>query len=70
MLSRNQRYSLRYVPAAQSVLIGIAKTKRESMLAKDLKSALKLVVGSCVSLGVLIDSKEAKELESEIERGD
>lgn len=50
-------------------VLGIAKTKLPSLLAKDLKSAIKLVVGSCVSLGILIDSKEAKDIEKEIDSG-
>ena len=48
-------------------LVSIAKTKMPNLLAKDLKAALKLIVGSCVSLGVLIDNKEAKEIEIEID---
>lgn len=51
------------------ILISIAKTKMPDLLAKDLKSALKLIVGSCVSAGILIDSKEAKEIEIEISAG-
>ena len=50
-------------------IIAIADTKMPDLLAKDLKSAVKLIVGSCVSLGVLIDNKEAKELEIEIDAG-
>lgn len=50
-------------------LIAIAKTKMPNLLANDLKSALKLVVGTCVSLGVLVDSKEPKEIEIEIDNG-
>jgi large subunit ribosomal protein L11 len=50
-------------------LISVAKTKMPSLLAKDMKAALKLIVGTCVSLGVLIDNKEAKEIEIEIESG-
>src|SRR3989344_1285050 len=38
-------------------IIDIAKTKQSNLLAKDLKSAIKLIVGTCVSLGVLIDNK-------------
>jgi len=49
--------------------IAIAKTKIPDMLAKDLKAAVKLVVGSCVSLGVMIESKNAKELNEEIDSG-
>lgn len=50
-------------------LIGLAKTKMPDLLARDLKSALKLVVGTCVSLGVLVDNKEAKEIEADIDSG-
>ena len=39
------------------------------MLAKDLKAAVKLVVGSCVSLGVLVENKEAKDIEKDIDAG-
>jgi large subunit ribosomal protein L11 len=49
--------------------IKVAKTKHNHMLDKDLKSAVKSVVGSCVSLGVLVESKEAKEVEEEIDEG-
>ncbi len=50
-------------------VIGIAQTKLPNMLARDLKAAVKLVVGSCVSLGVLIEDKNAKEIEKDIDSG-
>lgn len=50
-------------------LISIAKTKHQNMLAKDLKAALKLVVGSCVSLGVMVENKNAKEVVADIDSG-
>jgi len=50
-------------------VVSVAKTKLPNLLAKDLRAAVKLVVGTCVSLGVLIDSKEAKEIEKEIDSG-
>lgn len=50
-------------------LIEIAQTKMPDLLAKDLKRAVRLVVGTCVSLGVLIDSREAKLVEQDIEAG-
>ncbi len=50
-------------------VISVAKTKLPNMLCRDLKSAVKTVVGSCVSLGILIESKPAVELEEEIEEG-
>ncbi len=50
-------------------VISIAQSKLPNMLAKDLKKAVRLVVGSCVSLGILVESKEAKETEKDIEAG-
>ncbi|MBX4212335.1 50S ribosomal protein L11 [Candidatus Pacearchaeota archaeon] len=50
-------------------IISIAQTKMSNLLAKDLKSAVKLIVGTCVSLGVLVDSKEAKDVEKDISSG-
>ena len=50
-------------------IVGIAKTKMPALLAKDLRSAVKLVVGTCVSLGVLIDNKEAKSVEKDVDAG-
>ena len=50
-------------------VVSVAKTKLPNLLAKDLKSAVKLVVGTCVSTGVLIDNKEAKDVEKEIDAG-
>lgn len=50
-------------------IIHIAKTKMPNLLAKDLKSAVKLVVGSCVSAGILVDNKPAKEIELDIDAG-
>lgn len=50
-------------------IISVAKTKMQNLLCNDLKSAVKLVVGNCVSLGVLIESKPAKEIVQEIVEG-
>jgi large subunit ribosomal protein L11 len=50
-------------------IISVAKTKMQNLLAKDLKTAVKLVVGTCVSAGILIENKSAKEIEKEIEEG-
>ena len=50
-------------------IIYVAKTKLPNLLCKDLRAAVKTVVGSCVSLGVLIESKPAVEIEQEIEEG-
>ena len=50
-------------------VISITKTKFPNMLSKTLKSAIKAAVGSCASLGLLIENKETKEIEREIEQG-
>lgn len=50
-------------------IISIAKTKFSNLLAKDLKSAVKSIVGTCASLGVLIENKPAIEVEKEIDKG-
>ncbi len=50
-------------------IISIAKAKSSNLLCKDFKSAVKTIAGTCVSLGVLIESKPASEIEQEIEDG-
>ncbi len=50
-------------------IISVAKTKLPNMLSKNLKAAVKTVVGTCGSLGVLIENKSAAEIEREIEEG-
>ena len=50
-------------------IISVAKTKMPNMLNKDLKSAVKSVVGTCGSLGILIENKSPKEVELEIDDG-
>jgi large subunit ribosomal protein L11 len=50
-------------------IISIAKTKLPNLLCKDLKAAVKTVIGSCVSLGILIENKPASEVEQQIDGG-
>jgi large subunit ribosomal protein L11 len=50
-------------------VVSVAKTKLPNLLAKDMKAAVKLVVGTCVSAGILIDNKEAKDIEKDIDAG-
>ncbi len=50
-------------------IISVSKTKLQNLLAKDLKAAVKSVVGTCVSLGILIENKPATEVEQEIDQG-
>ncbi len=60
---------VRIANASIEQIISIAKTKLPNLLCKDLKAAVKTIVGSCVSLGILIESKPAVEIEQEIEQG-
>jgi len=60
---------LQMANASIEQIISVAKTKLPNMLCKDLKSAVKTVVGTCVSLGILIENKSAVEIEKEIEEG-
>lgn len=50
-------------------IISLAKTKSQNLLSKDFKSAVKTIVGTCVSLGILIENKPAAEVEKEIDDG-
>ena len=50
-------------------IISIAKQKMPNLLAKDLKAAVKSVAGTCTSLGILIEGKNASEIGHEIEEG-
>lgn len=50
-------------------IISVAKIKHPNMLANDFKSAVKTVVGTCVSAGILIENKPAKDVINEINSG-
>jgi len=50
-------------------IVKIARMKKDSMLANDLKSAVKMVIGSCQSLGLLVESNEAKLTSQEVSEG-
>jgi large subunit ribosomal protein L11 len=50
-------------------VISVAKTKFPDMLCKDLNAAVKTVIGTCVSLGILVEGMRASEIEAEIDKG-
>ena len=50
-------------------VVKIAKMKRPELLAKDLKGAVKEILGSCVSMGVTVEGKDPKEVQKEIDEG-
>ncbi|KON29475.1 50S ribosomal protein L11 [miscellaneous Crenarchaeota group-15 archaeon DG-45] len=50
-------------------LVEIARRKREGLLGATLRSAVKEVLGSCLSMGATVDGKSAKEVFALIEAG-
>ncbi|MBI2148166.1 50S ribosomal protein L11 [Candidatus Woesearchaeota archaeon] len=50
-------------------VIKVARMKSSSLLVNNLKSAVKTIVGSCQSAGILIDGKDAKDILKEIDEG-
>lgn len=50
-------------------LIRIAKIKRPELLSKTLKSAVKEILGTCVSMGVTVEGKDPREVIREIDEG-
>jgi|TARA_Y100000310_G_C20590064_1_gene767507 large subunit ribosomal protein L11 len=50
-------------------IISVSKTKLPNLLSRNLKTAVKSVVGTCGSLGILIENKSYKEIEEEINEG-
>lgn len=50
-------------------VIKVAKMKSSSLLVNNLKSAVKTIVGSCQSAGILVDNKEPREIIKEIDEG-
>ena len=50
-------------------VIGIAKQKHDNMLSNDFMATLTSVLGTCQALGVLVESKEVKEVLEEIKSG-
>jgi len=50
-------------------VISITKQKHSGMLSRDFLGALKSVVGSCMAMGVLVESKDPKDFLEQIEQG-
>jgi len=50
-------------------VIRIAKLKRLQILAKNLKAAIKEILGSCVSIGATVEGKDPRETQREIDEG-
>lgn len=50
-------------------VIGIARMKIDSSYAIDIKGVIKEVIGSCLSMGVRVDGKAAKDVYKDISQG-
>ena len=50
-------------------VLKIARMKREGMLSDDIKSNVKEVLGTCLSVGVTVDEKSPKQVIKEIDGG-
>ena len=64
-----ERLKLQVGNLAIEQVISIAKTKHPSLLANEFGSAVKSIIGTCMAMGVLIESKDPKEVLSEISEG-
>jgi large subunit ribosomal protein L11 len=64
-----QPHKFKIANAPFETIIKIAKMKSSSMIVNDLKAAIKSVIGSCVSLGIIIDSRNAKDIIHDVEIG-
>lgn len=50
-------------------IISVAKSKMPNLLCNDLKTAVKTVIGSCVSLGILVENMNPVEVEKMVDEG-
>lgn len=50
-------------------VIRVAKIKRHELLGKNLKKAVKEILGSCVSMGVTVEEKDPREVQKQIDEG-
>lgn len=51
-------------------LVTVAKKKKAGLYAASLKTAVREVLGTCVSMGVTVDGKPAKDVEAQIKGGE
>ncbi len=50
-------------------MVRIAKVKSDDVLARDLKAAVKEVLGTGVSMGVTVEGKDPREVQKDINEG-
>ncbi len=54
---------------SKEIVVKIAKIKQESMGTRNLKNAVKNVLGTCLSCGLTVGEKNPKEVQKEIDEG-
>jgi large subunit ribosomal protein L11 len=50
-------------------VVKIAKIKHAELLARNLKAAVKEILGSCVSMGVTVEGEDPREVQKEVDEG-
>lgn len=65
----NKHEEIKVGNASIEDVIKIAKIKHPSMLDKDLKTAVKTVLGTCASVGILVENRNPNELIEDITSG-
>jgi len=50
-------------------VVKIAKERLNYTLAKDLRKAIKEVLGTCVSMGITVEGKDPREIQKEVDEG-
>ena len=51
-------------------VINVVNMKKDKLLAKSLKSMTKTILGTCLSVGLLVDSQNPKEIQKKIDNGE
>ena len=50
-------------------IIKVAKMKEDSLMGKTMKDRVKEIIGTCVSMGIMVEGKDAKEATAEVNKG-
>ena len=64
-----EQKKIKIANASIEQIISVAKIKFPNLLSKNLKAAVKTILGSCVSLGILVENENPKEIEKEVDKG-
>jgi len=65
----NKHREIKMGNASIEDIIKVAKIKHSNMLEKNLKNAVKSVLGTCASIGILVENQEPNELVSNVQEG-